>query len=265
LDWRQTWKEILELVYPPRCGVCQRLGEPALCPACEEGIEYLQPPYCYGCGKALLPTMGEGALCGECRLEPPDWVGARAVGLHRGVLRDAILAMKFKSTRELVEPLGRLLAERVEAEPRYPRALDFGRVEGIIPVALHPRRRAERGFDQSSLMAREMGRRLGLPVVEDLLSRVKHTKRQSGLSQAQRQRNLQGAFRVKDKQLVRGGRFLVVDDVNTTGSTLQAVVGVLRRADAAEIYALTVTRTLPSWHQGALVTWGDEQDTPEGG
>jgi ComF family protein len=262
LNWGEIWKEVLELVYPPRCGVCQRLGEPALCPACEAEIEYLEPPYCYGCGKALLPVTEEAALCGECRLQPPDWVGARAVGLHHGVLRAAVLAMKFERRRELVEPLGRMLAERLEAEEGYPRPLDFGRVEALVPVPLHPRRRAERGFDQAVLMAREVGKRTGLGLAEDLLVRVKHTERQSGLSEPQRQKNLRAAFALTDPRKARGGRFLVLDDVNTTGSTLRAVIKVLRAAGAMEIYALTVTRTLPRWHQGALISWGDEQDRP---
>jgi len=263
VEWGQAWNEVLELLYPPRCGVCERLGEPALCASCREQLEYLTSPYCICCGRPLLPSANESVVCGECRTAPPTFAGARAVGLHVGVLRTAVLRMKFNRRRELVRPLGQMLAQRITQEPKQSHPLDFSQVQAIIPVVLHPRRRAWRGFDQAILLSRVLSRETGIECWERVMARVKDTHVQIGLSPEQRRQNMRGAFQVQDPDKVKGRIFLLVDDVYTTGSTLQEAAKALRRAGAAQVYGLTLTRATPTWHLDKIVRHGDEDDTPD--
>lgn len=260
MEWGQVWSEILELFYPPRCAVCEQIGEAALCASCREQIEYLTSPYCLCCGRPLLPSANENVVCGECRTAPPAFGGARAVGLHTGVLRTAVLRMKFNRCRELVQPLGQMLAQRVAQEPAQPHPLDFGQVRAIVPVVLHPRRRAWRGFDQAILLSRVLSRETGLDCWERVITRVKNTHVQVGLSPEQRRQNMRGAFEVRAPDKVQGGILFLVDDVYTTGSTLQEAAQALRRAGAAQVYGLTLTRATPTWHLGKIVRPGDEDD-----
>lgn len=260
MNLRSAWHEIAELVYPPRCAVCEQLGEPAFCPDCLARVEYLSPPYCSRCGRPLVPTADLHVLCGECRRHPGPLAGARAVGLHTGLLRRAVLRMKFGRRRALIEPLSLLLATRLAAEPQQPEPLPLTQVQALLPVALHPRRRAWRGFDQAVLLARALSRHTDLPCWEGVLLRIKDTHQQIGLSMAQRRANLAGAFRVADGRRLAGGDFLLLDDVYTTGSTLREAARAVLQAGARAVYGLTLTRATPVWHLGDVLTLGDEDD-----
>jgi ComF family protein len=256
----RLWEEIVELAFPPRCGVCDLLGEEALCPACRAAVELLTPPYCVCCGRPLMPTAAAGVLCGQCRQGPPETAGVRSVGLHSGVLRDAVLRMKFRRRRELIRPLGQMLAARLRQEASWPYSLELDRVRAILPVALHPRRKAWRGFDQAVLLSRIVARGVGLPCWEGTLVRVKNTHQQIGLTPDQRRENMRRAFVVRGEREVRGGAFLLVDDVYTTGATLQEAARALKKAGARAVYGLTISRAAPTWHLGSLVRLGDEGD-----
>jgi ComF family protein len=263
MDYRAALQEITELVFPPRCAVCEQWGAEIFCEACREQIEYLQPPYCRRCGRPQVPTADAHLLCGACRGEPPALTGARAVGMHTGTLRQAVLRMKFHRRRGLIEPLGQLLAARMGAEAAHPEPLELAAARAILPVALHSRRRAWRGFDQAVLLSRALSRSAGMECWEGVLVRVKNTHQQVGLSVEERRANLAGAFRVTDRRRVEGGSFLLVDDVYTTGSTLQEAAKAVLRAGARAAYGLTLTRAAPTWHLGKLVTLGDEEDQGE--
>jgi ComF family protein len=185
------------------------------------------------------------------------------VGIHTGTLRQAVLRMKFRRRRELIAPLGKLLGARVRQEAALDHALEFSRARALVPVALHPARRAWRGFDQAVLLARAVGGETGLECWEGVLARVKNTHQQIGLSPAQREKNVRHAFRVRDGERVRGGTFILVDDVYTTGATLQEAARALKHAGASRVYGLTLSRAAPRWHLGALVGLGDEADRRE--
>lgn len=260
MDFSRIWQEVVELAFPPRCGVCDTLGAEALCAPCLSRVEWLEQPYCVCCGRPLLPTASPHVLCGECRQDPPVLTGARAVGIHTGVLRQAVLRLKFRRRRELVAPLGKMLAARLAEEARTLHPLELDKTRALLPVALHPRRRAWRGFDQAVLLARAVARESGMECWEGTLVRIKNTHQQIGLTPAQRHQNMRNAFAVRGSREVRGGTFLLVDDVYTTGSTLQEAARALKRAGAARVYGLTISRARPSWHLDRLVALGDEAD-----
>ncbi len=257
---KKLGEELLELVFPPVCEVCGSPGREVICARCRQEFELVTPPYCRRCGKPLSASASPDMICGECRQQSPRFDAARAVGLHTATLREAVIKFKFNRRQRLAEPLSELLAECVDAEISNPAGLPWAHLTGVVPVVLHPSRRGWRGFDQAVLLSRRLSALVDLPCLEQVLIRKKNTAPQIGLSPTQRRQNLQGAFEVSDKQATAGGSFLLIDDVYTTGSTLNAAARVLRRAGAQSLYALTITRAVPSYHPQLGRRLGDEND-----
>ena len=209
-----------------------------VCPACWNRIRRLSPPLCRACGDSLSSwrVISDAlARCARCRRRPPAVAIARAAGEYEGALRDVIHAFKYEGRRGLAAPLGRLAA----AEGR-----DVLRgAHCVVPVPLHPLRRLQRGFNQAEDLARE----LGLPVA-NLLWRPRMTPPQTGLGAWARRRNVRGAFALspfltsRRRSALAGRTVVLVDDVRTTGATLNACANVLLEAGVGEVRALTVAR-----------------------
>lgn len=242
--WREWALTALDLLFPPFCPLCGvRLGEGRrgpLCAACWADLERLVPPYCPTCGRPQPRFEGEspaeGSLCEPCRRRPPLFAYARAVALYGDRVRQAVHALKFRGKTALVGPLGDLMAEAGRAMVPV-EALDC-----LVPVPLHPSREAERGFNQSELLARRVGRRWGVPVEPALLRRRRVTRPQTDLTAEERQANVRDAFRVRRPGVVEGRHLLLVDDVFTTGATASECARILLRAGAARVGVLTVAR-----------------------
>lgn len=163
-----------------------------------------------------------------------DIDGIRSPFAFEGLVRKAVHQLKYGHFKALGSPLGRLLGEYLEAKPV---AADV-----LVPVPLHSRRLRERGYNQSALLAAEVGKRNGVPVVADLLVRVRRTKAQVKTADAEeRQRNMAGAFSCRDARLA-GKRVLVIDDVCTTGATLNSCAIALREAGAVSVWGLALAR-----------------------
>ncbi|MFN7917261.1 MAG: ComF family protein [Vicinamibacterales bacterium] len=169
-------------------------------------------------------------LCVHCALTPSAVKEARAVGPYTGTLRSIVHALKYDGRRSLARPLGALMCEAG--------APLIGACDVAVPVPLHARRRRERGFNQATDLARQ----LGLPVVH-ALARTRHTHTQTALPATERHANVTGAFRAtRHVRALAGTTVVLVDDVRTTGATLEACAVVLKDAGVREVFALTAAR-----------------------
>ncbi len=210
---RALWTTALEVIFPSVCVGCDRVGV-LLCEHCIEAIE--EPP---------LPPSPSGEIA--------DFV---AVGAHTTALREAIHALKYEGERRMGEALARLLAEKV-LEKTW-------QIDIIIPVPLHSLRLAERGYNQANEIAKTLAIEIGSSLASDALNKVRATTSQVELSAVDRQRNIEGAFKVAEsyQQDLHDKTILLVDDVCTTGSTLMECAAALRDAGVARVYVATITR-----------------------
>lgn len=177
-----------------------------------------------------------GVVCHRCRRAAPRLDGLRTYAFHSDPLRLAIHQFKYEDLRSLAVPLGKLMGAGWKAL-----APPVGEVDVIVPVPLHPARKRERGYNQAALLARELADCLGRPVVEDVLIRTRATAPQTELNPQERRANVSGAFQcVNDGLAAR--RVLLIDDVYTTGATLEAACAALRDAGASSVWAFTLTR-----------------------
>ena len=219
---------VLDLLLPARCGACGRLGA-WLCEGCRDGCRRLEEPLCHRCG-AELPFVNSGCGCRE-RLRALRRL--RAATAYEGPVERAIHRLKYEGWRPVARPLAALVADRV--------AVDGLAGEALVAVPLHPRRQRERGFNQAELLAAELRRRFRLGASPGHLVRLRDTPPQVGLDRVRRRENVLGAFAWEGPPL--GGRALaLVDDVATTGATLEACARALAEAGAGPVSALTVAR-----------------------
>ena len=241
---RGAVRALLDFVLPPRCLLCslstRRASLSWVCQHCWDGVEYITPPTCAQCGQPLAASA-EGIAttthrCGACLLVPPTYDRARAVGLYAGVLRDLIHALKYQRIYGLVQPLGDLLHQYFHTHwGEHP-------PEALVPVPLHRSKLRVREFDQALALARRLSQGVGLPLWADVLIRHRPTLSQVGLSATERRRNIRGAFTVQKPQYCAGKALLLIDDVYTTGATVQECARLLRQAGATRVDVYTLAR-----------------------
>lgn len=222
---------LLDLVFPPHCVACGERGS-WLCPACLARVQRLAHPLCPRCGE----PAADAARCPRRRQHPRQLDGLRSAAWHAGPLRAAIHHFKYRGLHVLAQPLAGILIDawREEAPPA---AL-------LIPVPLHPQRVRERGYNQAALLAEHMGRALALPVDSASLARIRPTPPQVGLTASQRRANVEDAFLCRGRSL-SGRAVCLIDDLYTTGATLDACAAALRSAGAQSVWAYTLAR--PPW------------------
>lgn len=218
----------LDALFPPRCAVCGG-GGALLCRRCQEAMLPAAPPRCDGC---WLPREGEGR-CRRCRQAPPAFVAARAPFVYQGAAREAVHALKFGGLSAIAPLMARPMASLLEewAPP----------VDAIVPVPLPGLRERLRGFNQAALLAREVGRRAGLPVLKGALRRRWTPPQTEATGETARRANVRDAFHASDRRLA-GRHLLLVDDVLTTGATLDAAARALLATGAEAVWAMTFAR-----------------------
>ena len=220
----------VDLLFPKRCVDCDKEGT-FLCQECREGLPRLEPPFCFLCSQPGRLMM---RLCPRCWERPVEIDGIRSPYRMEGAIREAVHALKYQNLRALAPTLGHLLAEFIAGSDL---AADV-----LVPVPLHPQRERSRGYNQSLLLAQETGKASGLPVEGHALRRLRPTPSQArSATQEERQANVAGAF-MAEPALVQGRRVLVIDDVCTTGATLEACAIAMKQASATYVWGLTLAR-----------------------
>jgi len=247
MNLQQLVSDALDLVFPPKCQVCSQFSPELFCDACRATVSPIRPPLCRRCGRAFDPKSAAGSLCGECRLDAFQFDIARATATHTGALRKAIIAYKFDGRKRLAQPLGDMLADFIEQLPPGAEAMAPGALDIVVPVPLHEARERWRGYNQSLLLAQPVAVRVGRPLRPDVLVRRRHTEPQIELTPRQRRRNVRGAFEVPLPDAIAERSVLLIDDVFTTGNTLSECARALKRAGAARVACLTLTRSSPDW------------------
>lgn len=227
-------KAILDLLFPARCVGCKERGV-WLCPDCMSGLARVGPYVCKICG---YPTAGT-QLCSLCYRTPLHIQGIRAPFYFEGTLRNAIHKFKYQRAKHLAEPLTMVLVEYLSTNPTEANIIQEAGI--IVPVPLHESRFKERGYNQSELLAEGLGRAFHTPVANHTLRRTRPTKAQMSLPADERAANVRGAFACQDSG-VSGQRVLVVDDVCTTGATLEACSIALARNGASAVWGLCIAR-----------------------
>ena len=237
-------KKLLDLLYPPVCPFCGSISLKGICDRCRKKIIYVKEPYCMHCGKPLSDESQE--YCHDCarRMDADAWHGdgregccitqGRSLWIHREPVSGAVYGLKYKNKRNW----GRIFG--AEMEKVYGRQIRQWKIQEIIPVPLHASRQRVRGFNQSEIIARELSRLTGIPCRTDVLFRIKKTIPQKLLDNSQRPTNLKGAFAVSGEWKA-AVNVLLIDDIYTTGATLEKSAKMLRKAGARNVYFLTVS------------------------
>jgi len=240
MDLARIADGLLAMLLAPACAACNALlSRPShgpVCSACWNAIGRFTPPLCSRCGDPLASwrLLDDAGRCSPCRRRRSALTASRAIGAYDGTLRAIVHAFKYEGCRSLSVGLGARLRES---------AADLlAGAEIVVPVPLHRRRRRTRGYNQ----ARELAGRLGVPVVE-ALRRVRATPSQTDLPAEARHDNVRNAFaltRWPAAPTLEGLRIVIVDDVSTTGATIEACARVLRAAGAADVSAVTAARVV---------------------
>ena len=207
---KQFLNSILDLIFPPRCEVCRKSSQEALCQDCFIKIKFMKPH-----------------------------LGIYSASTYDGPLKEAIQRFKFKNRKRLAEPLGLLLVKYLSHSP----GLNMKELDLIVPVPLHRNRLKERGFNQVELLVKKLAQYFEIPVVP-ALERTRHTKAQFDLARHERFPNIKGAFAVKPYISVLNKRVLLVDDIYTTGATIAECSLGLKQAGAKRVEILTLSRAV---------------------
>lgn len=229
-----------DLALPPQCLACDTpvAGHGALCASCWAKLRLIEKPYCTRLGIPFAYDLGTGALSAEAIADPPPFDRCRAVAVFDDVARTLVHGLKYRDRLELAAWMASWM-RRAGGE------LVAG-ADVVIPVPLHPRRLWWRRYNQSGLLARTLAAQSGKPLLTGALKRIRATAQQVGLTPDQRDRNVRGAFQVAadEKGAVAGRRVLLVDDVYTTGATVNAATRALLRAGAAGVDVLVFARVV---------------------
>ena len=234
---RAVLRTALDIALPPLCPACREPVEgQALCPACWSKLSFITRPYCERLGIPFVYDPGPGILSMEAIAAPPAYQRARAAVRFDEISRALVHALKYSDRLDLAPMMGRGLSHAG-------REL-LAEADALVPVPLHWRRLWARRFNQSAMLAAAISAESGVPVATGLLKRVKPTAQQVGLSRTERAANVQGAFRVPPEARggVAGRRLVLVDDVLTSGATVDGCARALLRAGAANVDVLIFAR-----------------------
>lgn len=229
---------IADVIFPPRCPVCDKPvpyfeRQEKICPECRGVFSLIKGARCCLCGRML--DGNETELCRDCRQNGKKHYYTKGIALYEynDAMRRAVYRFKYEGRKEYAVFFGKRMAQQ------FGNAVKRAGVDGIIPVPLHPKRERERGFNQAGLLAQAFGKEAGIPVYEKYVVRTRNTQPMKVLEGAERQNNLKRAFKIGQND-VKLKITIVVDDIYTTGSTIDAVAKVLLEAGISQVYFMTL-------------------------
>lgn len=231
--WKVKNSKILDFFYPARCPACDgvlNFGMRGLCSSCKGSFVRIKEPYCLKCGKGMEKEGEE--YCADCREKAHFYKQGRALYEYSSV-KESIYRFKYRGRQEY----GEFYAE--EIEKYLGKIIGFWKPDIITAVPLHITRERKRGYNQAALIAEALGRRMGIPVNTRLVKRIKKTKPQKELTARQRQNNLKKAFKIRGND-VKLSTIIVIDDIYTTGSTIDAMSCVLQEAGIETVYFIAI-------------------------
>lgn len=233
-------QNIAALLVPPACPVChgETAADEGLCTSCWQGLDFIRPPLCAISGQPLSIDLGPDSVALPVQINPPPYDKARAAFIYKGSAAALIKRMKFGDRPELAHWLAGFMALAGDE------LLTHGAL--LVPVPLHRRHLFSRRFNQAAELCRALARLTGHEVGYEAVQRIKPTRQQIGLTRAGRKRNLAGAFFVPHKMRgdIKGRTLVLIDDVLTTGATVEALARLLKRHGAAHVYVLTLARVV---------------------
>lgn len=209
---------LLECIYPPVCGVCGKVGEKWICNKCLHNIQ----------------AKAENRRRGYLTASYED--GFFLLSYHRDEIKKMLLSYKFYQLAYLYRTFVKIILKNEKA-CRFLKKYDI-----MIPVPIHNNRKRKRGYNQSELIAKEIGKKLNIPVISNCLVKIKNVVPQSTLNKEQRKQNIKGVYQVKKEETIKGKRIVLVDDIFTTGSTLEECSKMLKQAGASKIGIFTIAK-----------------------
>lgn len=233
----RPFHKFLSFLYPPRCPICENIPPRGqfICPSCYTSISFVEQPYCYSCGKPLAAKEQE--LCFDCSKNPKSFTRGFSLALYDSVTKSSLSSIKYRNRRQ---HLNFYVKETIA---NYGTLFQSLHLDAILPVPIHPKRMKKRGFNQASLFAIALGKQLQIPVYDSVLIRTLNTLPQKTLSPEKRLENLRKAFslhpELKNEKLPFK-KVLLVDDIYTTGATMEALTGLLKEAGVVEIYIFSI-------------------------
>lgn len=228
-------KGFTDLLFPPHCILCnKKIQVTEICTDCLDDFQALLSPLCSICGTEFKTDFVEDHPCGSCIKDKPFFDRAVSIFSYDESMKEAVHLFKYKGKSILSRSLGRTLAKHYMTKENY---------NAILPVPLHLKRLRQRGYNQSQLLAVELGRLMGIKVDPWLLERARPTLSQTGMRRKERIENLRGAFMLRKSSSVDGMSLLLIDDVYTTGSTVMECTRILKEGGAKKVNVLTLART----------------------
>lgn len=238
----EVLNDMSDVLFPPQCLGCAEilhtLNDQIFCPTCKEQIHLITGSICHICGTTFPDSPAESHLCADCLEKKPYFSCARAVFSYENIILNAIHRFKYKRNISIGETLASFMTDF-----QFPN-MDYADYSIILPVPLHIKRLRERGFNQSLILARAIGEKHQMPVDFSLLKRHKFTLTQTGSNKKERKQNIKGAFEVTDKKKIAGKSIILIDDVYTTGATVNECAKTLIKAGAQKVSVLTLARVL---------------------
>lgn len=228
-------EKLINVFYPMTCPICGEIiiGNKDICPQCEKEIHIIGEPKCQKCGKQM--DKEDEIYCKDCRAKERAFDRGVAVFEHKGKLKESIYKFKYGNKRKNALYYGRVAVEV------YGRQFDEWKIDAVVPVPIHKKREIKRGYNQAQVFAEEVSKRTGINLEKNIIIRKKNTTPQKELSSEMRYLNLKNAFAVDCDRMKGIENVLLVDDIFTTGNTVDACSRILKKAGVKHVYVLCIS------------------------